>query len=77
MQDEVIGNELFDVLRQQYGATVDGFSSFISEKVSVIEGDVADDNLGIIDSSLLGSLFDQIHAIVNIAATTKFDERYE
>lgn len=76
MQNDVIGNELFELLKEQYGGNEDGFSSFISEKVSAIEGDVADEDLGIVDGSLLSSLFDQIHAVVNIAATTKFDERY-
>ncbi|KAM1002508.1 hypothetical protein ACFX2I_002940 [Malus domestica] len=74
MHNEIIGKELFKVLREQLGAY---FDSFISEKVVAIPGDVSSENLGMKDSKFREEMLNEIQIILNSAATTKFDERYD
>ncbi|KAK9901493.1 hypothetical protein M0R45_002069 [Rubus argutus] len=74
MHDEIIGKELFRVLREKWGAD---FDSFISEKVVALPGDVTFENLGVKEPSLIEELCNEIQIILNSAATTNFDERYD
>ncbi|GAB4859757.1 hypothetical protein Ancab_011235 [Ancistrocladus abbreviatus] len=74
LQNEVIGKDLFGVLKQKMGAN---FNSFISEKVTVVAGDIAYENLGIKDPNLKEEILRDIDVIVNLAATVNFDERYD
>ncbi|KAM5585263.1 fatty acyl-CoA reductase 1-like [Rosa sericea] len=74
MQDEIIGKELFRVLREKWGAD---FDSFISEKVVALPGDVTFENLGVKEPRLVEELYNEIQIIFNSAATTNFDERYD
>jgi fatty acyl-CoA reductase len=60
------------VLREKFG---EDFNSFISKKVEVVAGDVADENLGIKDNIIKNVMFEEIDLIINSAATTNFDER--
>lgn len=60
------------VVKEKYGAKLD---SLIDEKISVIAGDVTRENLGVQDSDLLVELFTQVEVVLNLAATTDFDER--
>ncbi|KAE8037460.1 hypothetical protein FH972_010047 [Carpinus fangiana] len=66
--------DLFRGLKEKWGTNV---SSFMSEKVSVVPGDISLEGLGLKDSSLREELWNQIDVIVNLAATTNFDERYD
>uniref|UniRef100_A0A0E0DCV9 Fatty acyl-CoA reductase n=1 Tax=Oryza meridionalis TaxID=40149 RepID=A0A0E0DCV9_9ORYZ len=70
---EVVGNGLFDVLREQYGA---GFHSFIKEKIYALPGDVTHENFGLESNDIL-QLSQKVDIIVNGAATTNFMERYD
>uniref|UniRef100_A0A0E0PMM2 Fatty acyl-CoA reductase n=1 Tax=Oryza rufipogon TaxID=4529 RepID=A0A0E0PMM2_ORYRU len=70
---EVVGNGLFDVLREQYGA---GFHSFIKEKIYALPGDVTHENFGLESYDIL-QLSQKVDIIVNGAATTNFMERYD
>ena len=70
----MLGKDLFRVLKQKMGAN---FESFISEKIMVVPGDITCKNLGIKDPKLNDELFRDIDVIVNLAATTNFDERYD
>jgi fatty acyl-CoA reductase len=63
---------LFRILKEKWGTNL---SSFISEKVAVVPGDISLEELGLKDSSLREELWNQIDVIVNLAATTNFDER--
>ncbi|KAG6436107.1 hypothetical protein SASPL_100989 [Salvia splendens] len=74
LQPNVVGTELFGVLRKELGGD---FESMISSKVVAISGDVGYENLGIIDVQLRHQMWREIDVIVNSAATTKFDERYD
>ena len=69
----MIGKELFIVLKQKMGGN---FDSFISKKVMVVPGDITHKDLGINEPSLKDELLTNIDVIVNLAATTKFIERY-
>lgn len=67
-------NDLFTVLRNDLG---DGnLKALVSEKVVPIPGDISVDNLGLKDSDLLQHMWNEIDIIVNVAATTNFDERF-
>lgn len=61
------------VLKETWG---ENFSSLISEKVAVVPGDISVEDLGIEGSDLREQIRGQTDAIINLAATTKFDERY-
>ncbi|KAK9755933.1 hypothetical protein RND81_01G060300 [Saponaria officinalis] len=74
LQNEILGKELFKVLKQKMGAK---FNSFISEKVTVVAGDITLEDLSIKDLNLKNELWSHIDVIVNLAANTNFDERYD
>lgn len=71
---QVISKDLFGVLKDQRGAN---FTSFISDKITIVPGDVTCENLGINDLNLSHEIFTEVDVVINLAATTKFDERYE
>ncbi|XP_026420856.1 alcohol-forming fatty acyl-CoA reductase-like isoform X2 [Papaver somniferum] len=70
----VIGKEVFRVLRKKHGL---GFNSFISKKVTPIFGDVSLENMGMEDSDLEKKLHKEINFVVHFAATTTLQERYD
>ncbi|KAG6737810.1 hypothetical protein POTOM_059340 [Populus tomentosa] len=74
LHNEVIGMALFDVLREQHGASL---YSFVYEKVTPVPGDISCVDLGIRDSLLKGQIWNEIDTVINCAATTNFDERYD
>ncbi|KAL3565494.1 hypothetical protein D5086_033540 [Populus alba] len=74
LHNEVIGMALFDVLREQHGASL---YSFVYEKVTPVPGDISCVDLGIRDSLLKDQLWNEIDTVINCAATTNFDERYD
>eukprot|EP00253_Pinus_taeda_P026755 PITA_26755 len=74
-KSEVLKLELFSRLREQHG---DSFERFVFEKVVPVVGDIATDhNLGIDTESSRENLLRNLDAIVNIAASTAFDDRYD
>lgn len=60
------------MLREKWGA---GMNSIVSEKLTVVPGDISHEDLGLKDSNLREEMLRQIDVIVNLAATTNFDER--
>ena len=48
----------------------------MSEKLAVVPGDISQEDLNLEDPILGEELFNQTDVIVNLAATTNFDERY-
>ncbi|KAH9613050.1 hypothetical protein KSS87_000763, partial [Heliosperma pusillum] len=73
IQDEVLGKELFRILKETWG---ENFDSFISEKITPVAGDTSYEDLGLVDDDLKTQIFKDVDIVVNVAATTKFDERY-
>ncbi|KAK9911243.1 hypothetical protein M0R45_035164 [Rubus argutus] len=74
MYHEIIGQELFSVLREKWGAD---FDSFISQKLVALAGDVTSENLGMSEFSLMEEMCREIQIIFHSAAATNFDERYD
>lgn len=72
--NEVLAKDLFKVLKQKWGTHL---NSFISEKLTSVPGDIFSEDLGLKDSNLKEELWNELDIIVNSAATTKFDERYD
>lgn len=63
---------MFRVLKDKMGTN---FNSFVSEKLTLVPGDISREDLGFEDSILKDEIFNQTDVIVNLAATTNFDER--
>ncbi|KAI3973617.1 hypothetical protein MKW92_053359 [Papaver armeniacum] len=75
LHTEVMGKEVFRVLRTIHG---DRFNSFISQKITAIAGDITMENFGLReDSDLLKRLLKEVDVVANSAASTKFNERYD
>jgi fatty acyl-CoA reductase len=64
---------LFKLLKENQGTK---FNSFVFEKISLVSGDISQEGLNIKDSQLEEEIRSQTDIIINLAATTKFDERY-
>ncbi|KAM7261594.1 hypothetical protein ACFE04_020671 [Oxalis oulophora] len=73
LKNEVINTELFKGLRQTYGKS---YQTFILSKLVPVVGNVCDPNLGI-EEELANMITKEVDVIVNSAATTSFDERYD
>ncbi|CAI9105584.1 OLC1v1004534C2 [Oldenlandia corymbosa var. corymbosa] len=71
---EIIAKDLFRVVKEKCGPN---FSSLIAQKVTVVPGDITCENLGVHDSNLLEEMWKEVDVVVNLAATTNFDERYD
>ncbi|MBA0767484.1 hypothetical protein Gotri_016363 [Gossypium trilobum] len=74
LEDEIISTELFRILRDKWGSK---FDALISSKVIAVEGDISSENLGLEDSKLREEMRKEIEIVVNSAATTCFNERYD
>ncbi|KAF8084927.1 hypothetical protein N665_0693s0018 [Sinapis alba] len=75
LHNEVFEKDLFRVLRKNVGD--ERLNALISEKVVPIPGDISLNDMGVSDSNLLQDMMQEIDIIVNSAATTRFDERYD
>ncbi|XP_004506277.1 fatty acyl-CoA reductase 3-like [Cicer arietinum] len=71
---EIIGKELFRLLKEKMGKN---FTTFLSEKLTLIPGDVSLEDLGLKDSIIKEEIYNHTDVIVNLAANTNFDERYD
>lgn len=69
---QVIGKELFGLLRAEHGKE---FQSFIREKIVPLAGDIIYENFGV-EGAQLREMTQELNVIVNGAATTNFYERY-
>ncbi|KAL4014799.1 hypothetical protein IC575_027017 [Cucumis melo] len=72
--NEVMRKDLFKVLKEKWGANLD---SFISEKVSVVASDISVSDMGLKGSTLVEEIKHNVQIIINLAATTNFNERYD
>ncbi|KAL2541032.1 Fatty acyl-CoA reductase 3 [Abeliophyllum distichum] len=71
---EVISKDLFRILKEKLGGNL---NSLISEKVIIVPGDITCESLGVKDLNLLEEMLKEVDVVVNLAATTNFDERYD
>ncbi|KAJ0266578.1 Fatty acyl-CoA reductase 1 [Hirschfeldia incana] len=75
LRTEVVEIDLFKVLRKDLGE--ENLNTLVREKIVPVPGDISVHNLGLKDSDLLQRMWSEIDIIINIAATTNFDERYD
>ncbi|KAK3148280.1 hypothetical protein QOZ80_3BG0293030 [Eleusine coracana subsp. coracana] len=73
LQNEVVDTELFKCLQEIHGKDYD---SFVARKLVPVVGDVRETNIGIAPE-LADQIADQVDVIINSAANTTFDERYD
>ncbi|CAJ1956116.1 unnamed protein product [Sphenostylis stenocarpa] len=74
LDNEIIGKDLFRLLKEKLGTR---FNSFVSEKLTLVPGDISQEDLNLKNSILREEICNQTDIIVNLAATTNFDERYD
>ncbi|KAJ9188692.1 hypothetical protein P3X46_000062 [Hevea brasiliensis] len=75
LHNEVIGKDLFRLVKEKWGANL---NSFISKKIVLVPGDISYGvDLGVKESYLKDEMWRELDVIVNLAATTNFDERYD
>ncbi|KAJ4707362.1 Fatty acyl-CoA reductase [Melia azedarach] len=72
--NEVLGKDLFRIIKEKWGAQL---NSFISEKITIVPGDIACEDFGLKDSFLKQEMCNDLDIIVNSAAVTNFYERYD
>lgn len=65
--------DLFRLLKENVGAK---FNAFVSEKLTLVPGDISQEDFNLKDPILREEICSQTHCIINFAATTNFDERY-
>uniref|UniRef100_A0A7N0V0I4 Fatty acyl-CoA reductase n=1 Tax=Kalanchoe fedtschenkoi TaxID=63787 RepID=A0A7N0V0I4_KALFE len=73
-QSEILGKDLFRVVKEKYGKTL---NTLISEKIVPVAGDISCEDMGVTNPGLLEDMAKEVDVIVNLAATTNFDERYD
>ncbi|KAK1435080.1 hypothetical protein QVD17_00840 [Tagetes erecta] len=71
---EAVSKDLFKLLKEKHGTNL---QTFLCEKVTLVAGDITCEDLGVQDSSLKAEMWRDIDVVVNAAATTNFDERYD
>lgn len=64
---------MFKLLKETHG---ENLQKFLSEKVTPVAGDITYEDMGIQDSTLKEEMWRDIDVVVNVAASTNFDERY-
>ncbi|KAI3677016.1 hypothetical protein L1987_86634 [Smallanthus sonchifolius] len=73
LKNEIINTELFKSLQQAYGKS---YQSFMLSKLVPVTGNVCESNLGL-DEETADVIAKDVDIIVNSAANTTFDERYD
>ncbi|MED6220822.1 hypothetical protein PIB30_048536 [Stylosanthes scabra] len=73
LHNEIINTELFSCLRQIHGKS---FQAFMLSKLVPVVGNICESNLGL-DEDSSAVIADEVDVIVNSAANTTFDERYD
>ncbi|XP_061372165.1 fatty acyl-CoA reductase 2, chloroplastic-like [Gastrolobium bilobum] len=73
LQSEIINTELFRCLRQIHGKS---YQAFMLSKLVPVVGNICESNLGL-DEDSSDVIADEVDVIVNSAANTTFDERYD
>ncbi|XP_016577922.1 fatty acyl-CoA reductase 3 isoform X2 [Capsicum annuum] len=71
---EAVEKDLFKILREKHGANL---NTFIAQRTTIIRGDITFENLGVKDTNLVEEMWREVEVVVNLAATTNFDERYD
>ncbi|CAI9097456.1 OLC1v1033888C3 [Oldenlandia corymbosa var. corymbosa] len=73
LKNEIIDAELFKCLKQTYGKS---YQAFMLSKMVPVVGNICESNLGL-DQDTTTMITKEVDVIVNSAANTTFDERYD
>ncbi|CAN8259669.1 unnamed protein product [Cochlearia groenlandica] len=73
LKREVLDTELFNTLRETHGPS---YQSFMLSKLVPVTGNICDSNLGLQEDSA-EDITKEVDVIINSAANTTFDERYD
>nr|XP_045086642.1 fatty acyl-CoA reductase 2, chloroplastic-like [Aegilops tauschii subsp. strangulata] len=73
LQNEIVGTELFKCLEQVHGKD---YHHFLARKLVAVVGNVREANMGI-TPELADDIAKKVDIIINSAANTTFDERYD
>ncbi|XP_071701092.1 fatty acyl-CoA reductase 3-like [Rutidosis leptorrhynchoides] len=71
---EAVAKDLFKLLKEIHGTNL---QTYLSKKVTMVAGDITFEDLGVQEASLKEEMWRDIDVVVNIAATTNFNERYD
>ncbi|KAK4784361.1 hypothetical protein SAY86_018729 [Trapa natans] len=74
IKSEIVQCGLFKRLEELHG---DNYTAFMMSKLVPVVGNMCEPNLGISDNELAARMFEEVDVIVNSAANTNFDERYD
>ncbi|MED6139750.1 hypothetical protein PIB30_086884 [Stylosanthes scabra] len=72
LHSEILEKDLFRLLKENLGPK---FNSFVSEKLAVVPGDISQENLNLNNFIFEEEIYKHTDVIMNVAGTTKFDER--
>ncbi|KAK1367386.1 Fatty acyl-CoA reductase [Heracleum sosnowskyi] len=73
LMNEIVNTELFECLREKHGTF---FEKFILSKLVPVVGNMCETNLGI-EEDVANCIAREVDVIINSAATTTFDERFD
>ncbi|KAE9585312.1 hypothetical protein Lal_00018135 [Lupinus albus] len=73
LQNEIINAEVFRCLREIHGKS---YEAFMLRKLVPVVGNICESNIGL-DGDAYDVIADEVDVIVNSAANTTFDERYD
>ncbi|WVY97448.1 hypothetical protein V8G54_029599 [Vigna mungo] len=73
LQNEIINTDLFRCLQQVHGKS---YQAFMLSKLVPVVGNICEHNLGL-DEDISNVIEEEVDVIVNSAANTTFDERYD
>ncbi|KAG9449622.1 hypothetical protein H6P81_009587 [Aristolochia fimbriata] len=74
VKKEIINTELFKCLQELHGKS---YQSFMLSKLVPVVGNIRETNLGILEPDMVEEIAGKVDIIVNSAANTTFDERYD
>lgn len=73
LKNEIVSSDLFKCIQETYGGQ---YEEFMMKKLVPVVGDVSQDNLGI-QAHMADVLVKKVDIVLNSAANTAFDERYD
>ncbi|GJP50292.1 hypothetical protein CLOM_g9427 [Closterium sp. NIES-68] len=73
LTSQVIPSAIFAHLKQRHG---EGYEAFMGGKLTAVDGNIGEEHLGL-SAVTMAALADKVDFIINSAATTDFDARYD
>ncbi|CAI5465740.1 unnamed protein product [Closterium sp. Yama58-4] len=71
--EQLVESPIFGHLRSKHGSA---YEQFMAAKLGAVEGDISIEGLGL-SASVLEEIRSKVQVVINSAATTTFDERYD